>query len=352
MPKKHKRRGGHNRGQKSNWMYKGYKIEKRRDQYLVFYLEQPLSPKLAGVARTMDRAKEFIDDWKKEENSMTKKTKELSFDEYRKIDAINASYLTDIHLTSPREARHNLVSSKDTPSKRLGSAFHCAVLEPERFEKDYIAYDAPKRGKKWEEFEKEHSGKEIFSVGDFETVRAMAASVAEHRVAKALFEKGSAETSFVWGNRRHGVKCKARFDYIISNSTGSILVDLKSTKSINPRSFYTDFAKYGYSLKMAFYHDAVLEMFQTTKLDGVKMVATANKPPYCTAVFDVPDEVIRIGRIKYEAAIKTHLECTKSGMWPGPADDCEIPIFLPDWALPENEEETTITCNGERINLS
>ena len=81
------------------------------------------------------------------------------------------------------------LGNKETPAMKLGTATHCAILEPERFDIEYI--EAPyidrrtKDGKAlWSELEQ--SGKIVLTHEEYSNVTSMAKAVSEHELASKL----------------------------------------------------------------------------------------------------------------------------------------------------------------------
>jgi exodeoxyribonuclease VIII len=101
-----------------------------------------------------------------------------------------------------------------TAAMDFGTALHCAVLEPIRFSKEYIA--APKVDRRtkegkatWAAFEADNADKSVMDADDFLTVQRMRESAWAHPIAKQLLSgQGHNEVGAVWVNEETGITCK------------------------------------------------------------------------------------------------------------------------------------------------
>lgn len=258
--------------------------------------------------------------------------------EYEAIHGLNQSTLKLFRRT-PAHAREYMVHPPEpTDALELGTAVHVAVLEPERFARQYVA--APKvdrrtkAGKEqWAAFEDAHRGLEVLSAEDMEVCRGIAdAAVGLETVARLLASPGKSEVGVVWDDPQTGVRCKALMDRITTFAGWTVVVDLKSTQDASPGAFARDCAKYAYHVQAAFY------------LDGLNVLAPANRRffhvavekarPYCCAVYELDPPAVAQGRADYREYLRVYAECARSGRWPGYRDAVE-PLSLPVWALSE-----------------
>ena len=168
--------------------------------------------------------------------------KDISNQDYHAGAGLSSSDLKQLD----RSPLHYITSKQEphveTPSMRLGTAVHCAVLEPERFKLDYIqAPELDKRTKAGKEqwAELEQSGKIILTSDEYQKVIGMSQSVLNHKLAGKLFTGGEAETSYYWHQPvgLDEVLCKCRPDYIKSLANGDLILDLKTTRNANLKAF-------------------------------------------------------------------------------------------------------------------
>jgi hypothetical protein len=231
--------------------------------------------------------------------------------------------------------RRRNMPRQDTDTLRQGRACHTAILEPDRFMLDYALW--PKKegrrfGKKWDAFKAAHVGRTILTEEQYKLALKLRDAARRHPVAKRYLEEaGQAELSLKWTHPRTGVKCKSRPDWLCSS-----IVDVKMSRNPSPGKFASDAAKYGYDLQLSFYGDAVA--VTTGESMPCKLLVVQNVEPFDVVVFDVPEDVLTTGRFKYEDALDRVIACRESGIWPGIAQNEEVTLHLPAWAVPEDEE--------------
>ena len=196
---------------------------------------------------------------------MIKKTgiyRDISSTEYHAGSGLGSSHLREL-LKSPLHHKTSINSpSKETPAMKLGTATHCAILEPERFEIEYV--EAPcvdrrtKDGKAlWSELEQ--SGKIILSSDEYTKVTDMANAIRGHDLASKLITGGASEQSVYWEQKVSSLDvpeifCKSRPDYVKPMQKGYVIVDIKTTQDAHISEFQRKaYYKYCYHLQAAHY---------------------------------------------------------------------------------------------------
>lgn len=218
----------------------------------------------------------------------------------------------------------------------LGSMFHCAVLEPHLFDKQYRV--APKVDRRtnvgkaaWQEFcDSLADGQEAVSVEFYETAKAMGESVLSQPLAREIFRAGQAEVSaYAEVNR---VPCRVRPDWIAPTFTA----DLKSTIDASPEAFAKSVVRYGYDFQDAYYSD-VLEAASKEKRDEFFFVVCEKAYPFAVAVYTLGKEDIEYARGEYVYQLERFAVCRATGVWPGYATSA-VQLQLPQWRKSEEVE--------------
>ncbi len=80
----------------------------------------------------------------------------------------------------------------------------------------------------------------------------------------------------------------------------------------------------------------------------MKEIVVESKPPYAVVVYDIPEEVIEIGREEYTRLLELLADCERANDWPGPAMGGEVMFSLPSWAY---QQETLVTDDITSIGL-
>lgn len=270
--------------------------------------------------------------------------KRMPFSEYVTIDEAHSTSIFNI-LTSPLLYRHRKDHDRpDTDAFRLGRAGHTAVLEPERFDRDYAVCKVRRdeRTAAYQQFLADNAGKTVLTIAQYDAAWRVAKAVDRHPVAGALLrEAGESELVVRWTHTRTGIPCKARLDRLSAN-----LIDLKLTRDITPALFSHSAARYGYAFQLAFYRDGVITALQRTP--PTKIIAIQNTEPNDVAVYNLPPETLALGNQQVERAMDRLAECTVSEEWPGAFAD-EVDLHLPAWVTAEEDDDTPLTFDGEVI---
>ena len=175
--------------------------------------------------------------------------------DYNKIDAVRFSELKHL-ASSPLHYRHKLEEpTEPTAAMERGTAVHMAILEPARFEAEYAVYRGGRRqGTKWELFQEAHGDQRILKEDEYEIVLAMRDAVLRDPLVSRYLAKGDPEVALVWTDRKSGLLCKGRVDFL-SRAVPDVSLDVKTTATVRPFLFASSYAKLLYHLQAAFYGD-------------------------------------------------------------------------------------------------
>lgn len=267
--------------------------------------------------------------------------------EYFALPGVSITHLKEMRR-SPQHYLYLLDHPKDTAPMRLGTATHTAVLEPERFEQEFVMWSErtpdgalrPRRGKDWTRFRHSNAGRKIITADEYLYVMDIQAAV-RGNVARYL-ESGDPEVTMQWmlGDR----ECKGRVDWLTwqidsdgnrLNSEHVVIVGLKTARDCRAYQFGAAAARLSYHLQWAWYFDGYRALAGHTP----KMVeiVVESAPPHAIAVYHIPDDVIEQGREEYQKCLDRLTDCERTGHFPGPQEE-EEPLSLPTWAYPSEED--------------
>lgn len=221
-----------------------------------------------------------------------------------------------------------------TPAMTLGSALHCLVLEPGKFEARYVA--APegidrrtKDGKAaWAEFEAGANGKTILTAEQMRQVQGMAQAIAVSVAGKALAACPNREQTIEWTDLVTDLPCKG----VLDAWGDRWIIDIKTVDDASARAFARTVANYQYHGQGAFYLDGLSIAHPPT--GGPRyflLVAVEKSPPHGVRVYMCSADMIVTGRQLYLKLLGRHAECVAAGEWPGYPDEVES-LELPAWA--------------------
>ncbi|QXP89647.1 PD-(D/E)XK nuclease-like domain-containing protein [Methylococcus capsulatus] len=257
-------------------------------------------------------------------------------DKYHQHQAVGHSGLVRI-MRSPAHYRAWLDHPPEpTPQMLFGTAFHAALLEPEKFGAEYAI--APKFDRRTKEgkaqaetWEAENAGKTPLTVEQMSAIEKMVVSVRAHAGAESLLAEGVAEMSAFWIDPETGVECKCRPDWMQVDGGVQHIVDVKTTCDASAEGFARAIATLGYDVQAALYVDGI-EVITGCKATFL-FIAVEKDPPYAAAVYKAADEVIEVGRTKYRGALQLLKWCRENDRWPAYQPNGEIEtINLPRWA--------------------
>lgn len=228
----------------------------------------------------------------------------------------------------------------DSPTFRVGKAFHCLTGEPDTFD-DRFAVRPEFKGTGARaaraEWDAEHEDYTILTPAEMDEVIAMRdAARAEPRIARWLNAPGPVEASIYWTDEATGVQCRCRPDKIAEVKDGVVLVDLKMTRDANPDAIARAVDSYRYDVQAAWYTDGATAAGLTVLGFVFAFVErpTSGAPPQAYDVRLCEDSV-EVGRMRAAEDLRVYAECLASGEWPGyggPASSTTT-VSLPGWRL-------------------
>lgn len=270
--------------------------------------------------------------------------KGLTRREYESIEAVNQSVLK-MFAKTPAHARESMLHPKEpTDAMNFGAALHAALLEPKRFESDYVI--APKfdrrtkEGKEaWAAWEDSNRDKEIIASDDMGAIQSMQQSCFADPVFKSLLTgQGTNEIAVVWTDEKTGLRCKALLDRVTKYAGYTVVLDIKSARDASELEFGRSVFRLGYHVQAAFY------------LEGLRVLAPIDRrfffgavekqSPYCVALYELDDEAIAQGRVTFRRYLDSYAQCMNTNVWPGYRSGI-TPLALPSWATePGGEDES------------
>lgn len=267
---------------------------------------------------------------------------DLEWDDYCDLPAMNPSTL--VHGLKPSGSMKHLkycwdhaggpVSDK-APAGPLvwGRALHCLLFEPQLFPVKYQCWDGRRAGNEYKAYARDaaESGAEVLNTAQYESVLAAGRSFADCAELRPLIASGRAEVTIL--TVEDGVQMRHRLDWI--NGTPTLIVDLKSTRSLQPRLFSADFYRFFYDVKLGLYQRAIEQV--TGIRYPVKVIVLEKKPPFDVAIMPVDDAVLERGARKGMEVLAKLKECIATDTWPGIGSEDYV-LQTPEW---EMDEEAT-----------
>lgn len=262
---------------------------------------------------------------------------EMSAEEYHALDLPSSSLLSRLKR-SPAHCRQALQENEQTRAMRIGSAFHCLVLEPDQFAARYVTqpeFSGTGSVAARAEWKAKNVHKTILTADEQACAMCMANAVISHPTALKLIMAASAkELSGIFRESTTGERMKVRIDAVIPEFNATL--DLKSCADASPEGFKWQAVKYGMHRQGAIYSDACEAL--GTKAEHHIIVAVENKAPWAVALYRISDVSMARGRKEYVELLKTWADCAASDYWPAYANEIQE-LDLPLGHTTELEEE-------------
>lgn len=271
---------------------------------------------------------------------------DLTNNEYHSSGGVSRSGIIEFKR-SPKHYWHRYLNplyqpKKSTPEMEFGTAFHCFMLEPARFDEEYIvapdkrgnlpeelrlkdvgreAYESAKKSRELEKkkrelddisFQQFSLGKNIISKENLAQIRIMYNSIISDEQALQVVFDGKNEKSIYWIDEDTGLLCKCRPDIWHEN----FVVDLKTTKDASFRSFQRDFYSSGYHIQLAMIHLGVKSVTGNSIMDFIDF-AIEKEEPYCHAIYPIDEAALQFGIDEFKHYLSKMKECFDKNEWPG-----------------------------------
>lgn len=247
----------------------------------------------------------------------------LSRERYESIDAINVSRLAGFEGT-PAHAREAILNpTQPTKAMIFGTQFHCALLEPERFEADYIA--APDFGdlrttkakEAKRDFQLRHptfTADNMIEPEDYTSILGMVRNVWGNPDCANLLRGGLNEVSLVFVEPETGLLCKSRLDHLGEFDGYTWIVDAKSIEDASDRKLSTSIKSLNYGARLAFYYEGC--NIASLRPRRAAWVVAEKNPPYLTRAIEADQSALAKGWSKAKRWLRLYKECKESGVWP------------------------------------
>lgn len=280
----------------------------------------------------------------------------LDIEVYHAGAGISKSQLDQIDRSPGHFYAMSLSPNRPAPRERAGQLegqlAHCAILEPDEFDRRYIVLpeDAPRRPTEaqyraknpspesvaamewWREFVVASGGKTVIKQEQYEVAWRQSDAVRALPDVREALSAGKTEQSAYWIDRATGVLCRCRPDFVHDcGSSGVVLLDVKTFNDASPSEFARQVARKAYHRQDAYYSDGYAQASGRPVLAFI-FVAVETDYPYFASATMLDDASRNQGRLDYRRPLDTYARCLAKGEWPGYSTGIET-ISLPRWAM-------------------
>lgn len=257
---------------------------------------------------------------------------------------------------SPAHFKEAETDKEETEAMQFGSAYHCFILEPEKFEKEYYVFDdsgiysvligegfksprSTKQYKEWMESEMRLVGeRKSISKDWFSQITAMKEKLMRHPYAKMLLSGGYNEQGYMGEIETEAGRINVKFKPDHVNEGKKIIVDLKTTKDASDDGFSRAAGEMSYHIQAALYSDLMEKMSGDNLPYKFFFIAQEKRAPYAFNLFESSAQFISQGRFEYEMLLQLYKYCIDNNYWPGYQIWCQnkygiLELKLPAWAI-------------------
>lgn len=262
---------------------------------------------------------------------------DISNDEYHSCEAYSRSQLMMLDK-SPYHFISNIANKKKSapnPCLNLGSAFHCMLLQSEKFDDEFsILPKIDRRTAKGKEiytsFLSEAEGKSILDYDAHAQVVLMCQEIHKNKlICKMLYEDSKMEQSIFWTDKETGIQFKCRPDVWSSR----LIIDVKTISDSSENSIMRSSINYGYYLQAAMIFEAMQSIDKP--IEVFINLFCEKEPPYLPLIYSMSKESIEFGLLQFNRLKRLLKKCVDDDKW----DGYEIKeLKVPFYAKKINEE--------------
>ena len=278
---------------------------------------------------------------------------DFSFPRYLASREISKGQIGDTEILTPAQWQHKRENPEQKSSDALqeGSAFHCAGLTPDLFEKEYAFLPSKwsdgkvarrdQRVGKYKDWLKERGVRHenVLKQEAFERLQTAKEAMLRHVLIQDLLndENTLCEATFMWNDRETGVPCKMRADF--ANKERRIIGDLKYVRSLADRDLWKQLYDNQWLFQDPHYRTGACEAWGEP-IDWSK----PDTWPSFLFVFVSKDPLPEVRLWELEPALLQHFaerrttglqrikEWGASGEYPTFSEEIETPV-TPDWIM-------------------
>jgi exodeoxyribonuclease VIII len=243
--------------------------------------------------------------------------------------AVSNSQLKVFSTKSPAHLKYG--ERNETRAQSFGKLMHCGILEPEDFEKRFMASDATRVGtKEWDADVARAAGRQVVKRPEFEEALRLRDTVLGRPgvLRDLVLHPGcTKEFAFFWRDPLTGVECRGKADgALLEHGIG---FDLKSCEDAGEK-FMSSVREYRYHWQNAFYCDGLAAL--DAPLEEFLFIAIEKTYPYQYQAWDLPRWLIAKARERYQDTLIEYAKCLHNDVWPGYRQNIQTLPYPERWA--------------------
>lgn len=241
----------------------------------------------------------------------------------------------DLVSRSPAHYKAWVDGAQDEESEALtfGQDFHCALLEPARFEDEYTVEpkfgDCRKKENKAarDDWRQINQGRRIITHESLDTIKGMVKAVRAHPLASKIISEGESEVTVRWKDPHTGLQCKTRSDYWVKKRR--MVADVKTAEDASREAFRRSIVKYRYHIQDALYRAGFGAIGEP--IEHFVFVVVEKKPPFAIAEYTLTSDGIHRGHSAAITDMEALASAVRNDSYPGYPVTIQT-LDLPPWA--------------------
>ncbi len=203
----------------------------------------------------------------------------------------------------------------------MEKASETLILEPEKFDKQFLVVDKPDRrttaGKQeWERIQDQCEKEKLIMLTkeEYENAKLMAESVKNNpQTAYYLDHITEIQKKLSWTDKKTGLQVIGYADVICEIDEHKIIIDLKSTTDGSPNAFFKQAAQLNYDLQCGSYLLAFHKKYYEFP-DYMYMVYEKNLP-YNSEMIHCPADYCNDAKAEFEHMLTSFKYCMDNNLW-------------------------------------
>ena len=283
---------------------------------------------------------------------------DLPNEEYHALPRLGHSDVLKIHK-SPLEYRYSKENPppKDLKAFVIGGATHAAILEPDKFLKQFevMPEDFDGKGPRTVHYKEQV---EILKAKkphlrwltptEYDLVMNLAEAALAHPVLQSFLSKPhKVEGTAYFKTWRTPCKCRPDLVSFLGGRRIDVL-DVKTCQDASPEGFAKAAAKWGYDVQQVFYR-AGLEA-NDLKVGKFVFLAIEKTPPFSVGAYELSNDDLSIARKIVREACAMWRDCNDRDVWPGYGEGIHK-LRLPAWRAPRDKALTFSPTSGKYLTV-
>jgi hypothetical protein len=210
----------------------------------------------------------------------------------------------------------------------VGSAIHLFLLENEKFKERVIEIPKEVLGKgdkknttAWDNFAESNNDKVLLKPAEMQSVLACVESIMQHPSAMEILAAPAHVEQPIEADI-FGIKARGIPDICLQR--GGVVVDVKSTSTVDEYEFRNQVRKLGYHIQAAWYLE-LCSAFYGKRYNQFVFIAVETEPPYRCRCYYLDEAFLADGRMIAEGLAQEYARRYAANDW---LEDCDRSIIL------------------------